>query len=82
MYLDYAENQASRQKAMKMEDWAQKLDAFLQFNEYDILKNAGNISHSVAKQLAEEEYGKFRVQQDKDYKGDFEKEIRKLSRKK
>lgn len=37
MYLDYAENQAARQIPMKMEDWTKKLDAFLQFNEYEML---------------------------------------------
>jgi hypothetical protein len=78
MYLDYAENQAARQIPMKMVDWVQKLDAFLQFNEYDILTNAGSISHEVAKQLAEEEYGKFRVLQDRDFESDFEKDVKRL----
>lgn len=44
MYLDYAESQAARQIPMKMTDWVKKLDAFLQFNEYDILHNAGGVS--------------------------------------
>jgi hypothetical protein len=48
MYLDYAENQAARQIPMKMADWVQKIDAFLQFNEYKILKDAGKVSHEVA----------------------------------
>ena len=48
MYLDYAENQAARQIPMKMSDWVTKLDAFLQFNEYQILKDAGKVSHDVA----------------------------------
>ncbi|HEX5317391.1 MAG TPA: virulence RhuM family protein, partial [Candidatus Kapabacteria bacterium] len=65
MYLDYAENQAARQIPMKMVDWVQKLDGFLQFNEYDILKDSGTVSHEVAKQLAEHEYEKFRVLQDR-----------------
>lgn len=52
MYRDYAENQAARQIPMKMSDWIQKLDAFLQFNEYKILKDAGKVSHEVAKKLA------------------------------
>lgn len=56
MYLDYAENQASRQIPMKMADWVQKLDAFLQFNEYQILTDAGKVSNVVAKRLAEEEF--------------------------
>lgn len=49
MYLDYAENQADRGIAMKMKDWVEKIDGFLQFNEYKILKDAGNVSHQVAK---------------------------------
>ncbi len=51
MYLDYAENQAVRQIPMKMADWILKLNAFLQFNEYQILKDAGKVKHEVAKQL-------------------------------
>lgn len=78
MYLDYAENQAARQIPMKMADWIGKLDAFLQFNEYDILKNAGKVSHEVVKKLAEKEYGKFRVIQDATFESDFEKETKRL----
>jgi hypothetical protein len=48
MYLDYAENQAARQIPMKMADWVAKLDAFLQFNEYEVLTNAGKVSAEVA----------------------------------
>ena len=79
MYLDYAENQAARQIPMRMEDWIKKLDAFLQFNEYDILTNAGTVSHEVAKRLAEEQYSNFRIIQDRDYESDFEKEIKKIT---
>ena len=82
MYLDYAENQAARQIPMKMADWVSKLDAFLQFNEYDILKNADSVSHEVAKNLAEKEYSKFRVMQDKTFESNFEKVAKKLSGKK
>lgn len=78
MYLDYAENQAKRNIAMSMGDWVQKLDAFLQFNEYDILKNAGSISHEVAKNLAEDQYEKFRIEQDRLYESDFDKLAKKL----
>lgn len=49
MYLDYAENQATRHKLMSMEDWVSRLDAFLKFNEYDILENPGKVSHEVEK---------------------------------
>ncbi len=79
MYLDYAENQAARHVPMKMADWVIKLDAFLKFNEYKLLPNAGTISHEVAIKLAEDEYAKFRVIQDKEYISDFERETKKIS---
>jgi hypothetical protein len=78
MYLDYAENQAARQIPMKMQDWVEKLDAFLQFNEYQILKDAGKVSHEVAVKLVEKEYEKFRVIQDQHFESDFDREVKKL----
>ncbi len=78
MYLDYAENQAARQKPMKMTDWIDKLDAFLKFNEYEVLQNAGTVSAEVAKSLAEHEYEKFRITQDRKYESDFDMEIKRL----
>jgi hypothetical protein len=81
MYLDYAENQAARQIPMKMADWVAKLDAFLQFNEYDVLANAGKISAEVAKRLAEEQYDKFRVRQDREFESDFEAEVKRIESK-
>jgi hypothetical protein len=78
MYLDYAENQAMRQIPMKMADWVQKLDAFLQFNEYKVLTDAGNVSHEVAIHLAESEYEKFRVFQDRTFESDFDKAVKKV----
>lgn len=80
MFLDYAENQAARQIPMRMKDWVSKLDAFLKFNEYDILNNAGKVSHEVARALAEEEYSKFRVTQDRSFESDFEKAAKRLKR--
>jgi hypothetical protein len=80
MYLDYADLQASRHIPMKMADWVTKLDAFLRFNEYKLLPNAGTISHEVAMKLAEDEYAKFRVIQDKDYISDFERETKKITK--
>lgn len=59
MYLDYAEDQAEKRKPMYMKDWEEKLNAFLKFNERDILTGSGYISHEVAKELAEKEYEKF-----------------------
>ena len=72
MYLDYAENQAKRKILMKMNDWIQKLDSFLSFNEYGVLKDAGKVSAEVAKQLALKEYSKFSIIQDKTYISDFD----------
>lgn len=78
MYLDYAENQAKRNIPMSMADWVLKLDGFLQFNDYEILKNAGSISHEVAKKLAENQYEQFRIEQDRLYESDFDKLAKKL----
>ncbi len=77
LYLDYAENQAARQISMKMQDWIDKLDAFLRFNDYDVLTNAGSISAEVAKNLAASEYEKYRVIQDREYISDFDKAVKK-----
>lgn len=79
MYLDFAELQAERQVPMKMTDWVARLDAFLQFNDYNVLKDAGKISASIAKQLAEKEYSKFRVVQDKEFESDFDKEVKRIT---
>lgn len=78
MYLDYAENQAARQIPMKMKDWVDKLDAFLHFNDYSVLKNAGTISAEIAKKLANDQYEKFRVRQDSEYESDFDREIKRI----
>ncbi|MBU4455728.1 virulence RhuM family protein, partial [Patescibacteria group bacterium] len=82
MYLDYAEMQAARGKAMTMKDWAEKLNAFLKFSEYEILINAGKISREVAEALALEEYEKYRKWQDKNYISDFDREVKKYLKKK
>jgi hypothetical protein len=82
MYLDYAENQANRQIPMTMKDWVGRLDGFLQFNEYAVLKDAGAISADIAKKLAEEHYEQYRVLQDREYESDFDEQIEKLGKKK
>jgi hypothetical protein len=79
MYLDYAENQAARHIPMRMTDWVEKLDGFLRFNEYEILMDSGRVTAALAKQLAEGEYERFRLIQDRDYEGDFEREAKRLS---
>lgn len=75
MYLDYAENQAQRKIPMTMKEWAQRLDAFLQFNEYAVLKDAGRISADIAKKLAEEQFTQYRIIQDYQYQSDFDEAI-------
>ncbi len=82
MYLDYAEDQAERNIPMTMEDWATKLNAFLQFNEREILDNPGKVSQEVARVFAESEFEKYRVIQDRFYESDFDRTIRALQLKK
>jgi len=59
MYLDYAERQARLRKTVTMEAWAEKLDAFLSFNEHELLTNAGKVKAEVAKRIAEQRYEEF-----------------------
>ena len=73
MYLDYAENQARRGVVMRMSDWVEKLDAFLEFNGYEILQNPGEVKKEVADWLAVEHYREFRVRQDREYCSDFDR---------
>ncbi|MGH2307194.1 virulence RhuM family protein [Aliarcobacter sp. ERUVET-8] len=82
MYLDYAEMQAKNKKVMYMKDWIVKLDAFLQFNEKEILEHKGKISHEVAATLALNEYEKYRVIQDREYLSDFDKLLLEMENKK
>lgn len=78
MYLDYAEMQAQKGVVMYMKDWVAKLDAFLQFNEKEILQDSGKISHEIAVALAESEYEKYHVIQDHMLESDFDREVKKL----
>ncbi|MBR2841019.1 MAG: virulence RhuM family protein [Bacilli bacterium] len=73
MYLDYAEDQAERHIPMTMEDWKQRLDVFLQFNERQVLDSPGKISHKVAESFALSEFEKYRIVQDKLFESDFDK---------
>lgn len=72
MYLDYAELQAERKIPMSMEDWAKRLDGFLEFNGNELLIGAGKISTEQSKLHAETEFEKYRIIQDKLYKSDFD----------
>jgi len=78
MYLDYAEDQAERGIPMTMEDWAKKLNAFLQFNERDILENLGTVSQAIAKSFAESEFEKYRIVQDRLFESDFDKMAKRI----
>jgi len=81
MYLDFAELQAERRITMTMVDWVERLNGFLKFNDYEILQDAGSVSAKVAKELAETEYGKFRVIQDSEFESDFDKEVKRIKKK-
>lgn len=78
MYLDYAEDQAERNIPMTMEDWANKLNAFLQFNQREILDNPGKVSQEIAKAFAESEFEKYRMVQDRLFESDFDKAVKKI----
>ena len=73
MYLDYATRQARRHIPMTMADWASKLDAFLQFNDAEILQNKGKVTAAIAKAFAESEFEQYRVIQDQLYQSDFDR---------
>lgn len=73
MYLDYATRQARRHIPMTMADWATKLDAFLRFNEAEILQDKGKVTAAIAKAFAESEFEKYRVIQDRLYQSDFDR---------
>ena len=75
MYLDFAENIARRQKALTMNEWVKRLDDFLEFNTYDVLDNFGKMRRDVAEKHAFQEYEKFRVVQDIEFKSDFDKVV-------
>jgi len=84
MYLDYAEVQAERKQPIYMKDWVQKLDAFLQFNEREILTGSGQVSMEVAKKLALEEYVKFSrrrlKEDDEEAEAEFERTVKELEK--
>jgi hypothetical protein len=77
MYLDYAEDQAEQGNVMTMKDWAEKLNAFLQFNQKQILEDSGKVTATIAKEFAEKEFEKYKPIQDRLFESDFDKEIKK-----
>ncbi|MCL2044485.1 MAG: virulence RhuM family protein [Treponema sp.] len=76
LYLDFAELQARRKIPMSMEDWAKRLDGFLEFNGNEILTDAGKISHEQAKLHAETEFEKYRIVQDRLFESDFDRFVK------
>ncbi|MCX7260774.1 MAG: virulence RhuM family protein [Burkholderiales bacterium] len=78
MYLDYAEDQAERGFPMTMADWAKKLDAFLQFNQRDLIDHPGKVSTEIAKAFAESEFEKYRIVQDLLFESDFDRLLKQL----
>lgn len=75
MYLDYAIRQARRHIPMTMEDWASKLDAFLQFNDAEILRDKGKVTAAIARAFAKSEFEQYRIIQDQLYQSDFDRLI-------
>ena len=75
MYLDYATRQARRHIPMTIADWAAKLDAFLQFNGEEVLRDKGKVTAAIAKAFAESEFEQYRIIQDQLYQSDFDRLI-------
>lgn len=78
-YLDLAENRARRHIPMTMEDWAKRLDIYLQADDLEVLKDAGKISAQLAKMHAETEFEKYRVVQDRLYQSDFDRYLTEIT---
>lgn len=72
-YLDLAEDRAKRNIPMTMDDWSKRLDLFLEFDEREVLQNAGKVTAEIAKNFAESEFEKYRIVQDRLFKSDFDK---------
>jgi hypothetical protein len=77
-WLDLAEDRARRNIPMTMEDWAKRLDGFLDFTELEILQGSGKVSMETAKQQAESEFEKYRIMQDRLFESDFDKSVKAL----
>lgn len=78
-YLELAEDRARRRIPMSMEDWAKRLDAFLEFDDRKVLKNSGKVSAKLAQSHAETEFEKYRIVQDRLFESDFDKEVKELA---
>ena len=78
-YLELAESRARRKIPMSMEDWSKRLDAFLEFDEREVLQNSGKISAKIAQAHAESEFEKYRVVQDRQFESDFDKAVKTIT---
>ncbi|HVA97647.1 MAG TPA: virulence RhuM family protein [Bacteroidia bacterium] len=81
LYLNFAELQAERNIPMKMAEWTEVLDGFLKINRYELLDNAGTVSHEKAVKKATKEFDKFRINQDQKFVSDFDKEMKQIKKK-
>jgi hypothetical protein len=77
-YLELAEERARRKIPMTMEDWANRLDLFLEFDDRDILRDSGKVTAQIAKEFAESEFEKYRIVQDRLFESDFDREIKRI----
>ncbi|MGB4346687.1 MAG: virulence RhuM family protein [Burkholderiaceae bacterium] len=77
-YLDLAEERAKRKIPMSMQDWANRLDAFLEFTDHEILQDGGKVSTELAKAHAESEFEKYRILQDHLFESDFDRAIKEI----
>ncbi len=77
-YLELAEERARRKIPMTMEDWAKRLDLFLEFDDRDILRDSGKVMAQIAKEFAESEFEKYRIVQDRLFESDFDREIKRI----
>jgi hypothetical protein len=77
-YLDLAEERALRKIPMTMEDWAKRLDSFLEFTERDILQHSGKVSAEIATAHAESEFEKYRIVQDRLFESDFDRMMKQI----
>ncbi|MCD6198209.1 MAG: virulence RhuM family protein [Deltaproteobacteria bacterium] len=77
-YNELAEDWARRRISMTMEDWAKRLDLFLEFDEREILQGSGKVTAEIARNFAESEFEKFRVVQDRLFESDFDRVVKQI----
>ncbi len=80
-YLDLAEERAKRKIPMSMEDWAKRLDLFLELDDREILKDSGKVTAKLAQTHAESEFEKYRIVQDRLFESDFDRAVKQLEQK-